>query len=86
MSCFEVNVHIAIYIGIICIFNIFSEYTGPILSKLGIHDPWINSFHRCTKEGTVPSRGQKHVKLGQISKIVFSETEMTTIELLQFYL
>ena len=63
------------------IFNI-SEASGPILTKLGMHDPEDKAFHICTNWGAGlprgPKRGHKFVKLGQTSKIFFSETKMTT--------
>ena len=41
MTYFEVKVHIAIY-------SVIGKIL-PILSKFGMHDPWVNSFHKCTK-------------------------------------
>ena len=64
------------------ILDIFSKSCWPILTKLGMHDPWDKAFHICTTWGAWPprglTRGQKCVKLGQTSKIFFSKTKMPT--------
>ena len=64
------------------ILDISSESCWPILTKLGMHDPLEKAFHICTKYGAGPprgpTRGQKWLKLGQTSKIFFSETKMAT--------
>ena len=65
------------------IFDISSESCWPILTKLGMHDPLIGQgLSYITNSGTGPprgpTRGQKRVKIGQTSKILFSETKMTT--------